>query len=482
MVAIDRLACVAYKRALDKVIARSLVKGGMEADEARAAAAAMSVCIYSPGQHDKEQHPELVEFQIAPEDVTPQIVPRFLNPADPLKFLIVCNKLLTGFDAPIEQAMYLDNPLTDHNLLQAIARTNRRYGAHKDHGVIIDYIGVTRKLNEALAAYRAEDVAAALQDHDLLADTLRAAHKAVMALIEGVPPLAERQRIDAVLAHLATEDAWFVFRGKADAFIKAYADLAPDPRVLAYQSDLKFISAVLPYGLMHFEQKAETDWKQYSEKIRAMLDEHLEVTGLKTVCKLHSLTDPEFWNDFKGPVDVKTAAVRKAAELKKETAERAAKNPARYEKFSDRIQALIKAFNAGLLSAEALLKAAEETAKEIVAEDQAHQSSGLSERAYGVRAILAAFVPKGDGAAGGAGGGGGAGDQDLEALQQAALAIDALYASDASAPTHWQDKPELRKDLRGQVRRLVKDLGLSGWKEEVPQAVDAFAVREYRKP
>ena len=481
VVAIDRLACVAYKRALDAVIAKTLIKSGVDEAEARAQAAAMSVCIYSPGQHDAEQHPELVAFQIAPEDVTPKIVPRFLDPADPLKFLIVCNKLLTGFDAPIEQAMYLDNPLTDHNLLQAIARTNRRYGAHKDHGVIIDYIGVTKKLNEALSAYRKEDVAAALLDHDLLADTLRAAWKAVMGLIEGVPRTKNvKKDVEAVLAHLHTEDAWFVFRGRADDFIKAYADLAPDPRVLPYQVDLKFISAVLPYGLMQFEQKEETDWKKYSEKIRAMLDEHLEVTGLKTVCKLHSLMEPEFWLEFNQPADIKTAAVRKAAELKKETAERAAKNPARYEKFSDRIQALIKAFGAGLMTVEELWKAELVLAQDVAAEDNAHTGSGLGERAYGVHAILASFKPVGEGEP--ANDDAATGEPGLTALQRAAIAIDLLYSTDGSAPAHWQDKPELKKDLRGQVRRLVKDLGLNGWQTEIPQAVEQYAVIEYRKP
>jgi type I restriction enzyme R subunit len=186
--AIDRLACVAYKVALDRVITASLMKTEkLSEEEAKAKASAMSVCVYSPGQHDGEQHPELVVHQIPPEDVTPKIVPRFLDPNDPLKFIIVCNKLLTGFDAPIEQAMYLDNPLTDHNLLQAIARTNRRYGANKDHGLIVDYIGVSKKLSEALAAYRQEDVQSAMRDEDELHDKLRAAHKEVMGLIAGCP-------------------------------------------------------------------------------------------------------------------------------------------------------------------------------------------------------------------------------------------------------------------------------------------------------
>ena len=124
-------------------------KDGLTEAEARERAAEMSVSVYSPSQHDSEQYPELVEHQIAPEDVTPKIVPKFLDPDDPLRFVIVCNKLLTGFDAPIEQAMYLDNPLTDHSLLHAIARTNRRYGTLKDHGLIVDYIGVSKKLDEA---------------------------------------------------------------------------------------------------------------------------------------------------------------------------------------------------------------------------------------------------------------------------------------------------------------------------------------------
>ena len=155
----------------------------------------------------------------------------------------------------------------------------------------------------------------------------------------------------AIIAHLGAEDEWFVFRSLADAFIKAYSALSPDPRVLPYQADLKFVGAVMPYGKLHFEHVEETDWKKYSEKVRSMLDEHLEVTGLKTVCKLRSLTDPGFWDDFGAPVDIKTAAVRKLSELKKETAERAAKSPAQYEKFSDRIKELIKQFNAGLLDA-----------------------------------------------------------------------------------------------------------------------------------
>ena len=482
--AIDRLACVAYKMALDRVIAKSLMATEkLTEDEAKAKATAMSVCVYSPGQHDGEQHPELVTHQIPPEDVTPKIVPKFLDPNDPLKFIIVCNKLQTGFDAPIEQAMYLDNPLTDHNLLQAIARTNRRYGANKDHGLIVDYIGVSKKLSEALAAYRQEDVQSAMRDEDELHDKLRAAHKEVMGLIAGVPRTRDvKEDVKAVIAHLGTEDRWFIFRAAADAFLKAYGTLSPDPRVLPYQSDLKLVGAVLPYGRLHFEKVEETDWKKYSEKIRAMLDEHLEVTGLKTVCKLRSLTDPEFWGDFGQPEDIKTAAVRKLAELKKETSERASKNAARYEKFSDRIKALIKQFSAGLIDANKVLDETEVIAKEVLAEDEAHVGSGLNETAYGIAAILEKFKAVVGGVSEGEGPAYGGKPKPLSPLQQAAADIDALYTSDESAPTYWQDKTELKKELRGQVRRIIQALGLDGWQKQIPLEVEHYAVLHYSKP
>ena len=114
-----------------------------------------------------------------------------------------------------------------------------------------------------------------------------------MAMVVGVPRTNDvKASVMAVIDHLGTEDLWFLFRAKADAFIKAYSTLSPDPRVLPYQADLKFISAVMPYGRLRFENTEETDWRRYSEKVRAMLDEHLDVTGLKTVCKLRDLTDP----------------------------------------------------------------------------------------------------------------------------------------------------------------------------------------------
>jgi AcrR family transcriptional regulator len=171
--------------------------------------------------------------------------------------------------------------------------------------------------------------------------------------------------------------------------------------------------------------------------------------------------------------------VRKLAELKKETSERASKNAARYDKFSDRIKALIKQFSAGLIDATKVLDETEVIARDVLAEDDAHVGSGLNERAYGIAAILERFqvvAAEGDSPAyaGNA--------QPLSPLRQAAADIDGLYASDVSAPTYWQDKTELKKELRGQVRRIIQALGLDGWQKQVPLEVEHYAVLYYSKP
>lgn len=488
IVAVDRPACVVYKKELDRVIAHTFVKvDGLSKEAAEARARGMSVCIYSPGQHDQQDHPELVEYQLD-EKGEKQAIADFKDPKSPLKILIVCNKLLTGFDAPIEQAMYLDSPLSDHNLLQAIARTNRRYGQAKTRGSIIDYIGVSKNLASALAAYNDEDIAGAMTDEDALYADLQTAHREVMELLKDAPRTGNPKfDAEAAVYALQAEDSWFEFLGKANAFLVAYGALSPDPRVFEFKADLKYVGSIIPYGKLHFEaSEAEVDWRQYSEKIREILDQHLEVTGLKTAVKLRSMSEPEFWADFKNAQpggdaaqhesgaddappeskDLKTAAVRKLTELKKETSERTAKNPARYGKFSERIRKLIEQFQKGLLDAAQALAEAKQAAEDVVAEDKAFEDSGLTKTAYDVYKILEQYVVPGEKAM---------------LLADSATKIEEIYRSHSEATAYWQDKPQSRKKLLQEVRRVVHPLGASDW-PTLKANIDHFAVKNYGKP
>jgi type I restriction enzyme R subunit len=129
VVTFDRECCVLYKQAMDELI-------GPEASAI--------VMISQPGdQPEWKKHARN-------KDEEEKLLDRFRDPSDPLQFVIVTSKLLTGFDAPILQAMYLDKPMKDHNLLQAICRTNRAFGQEKTHGLIVDYIGIFDDVARAL--------------------------------------------------------------------------------------------------------------------------------------------------------------------------------------------------------------------------------------------------------------------------------------------------------------------------------------------
>ncbi len=129
VVVFDRECCVLYKQVMDELI-------GPEA----------SAIVMTAAQGDPPEWKQHVRDKDAEE----KLLDRFRDPADPLKFVIVTSKLLTGFDAPILQVMYLDKPMKDHNLLQAICRTNRTFGQEKTHGLIVDYIGIFDDVARAL--------------------------------------------------------------------------------------------------------------------------------------------------------------------------------------------------------------------------------------------------------------------------------------------------------------------------------------------
>lgn len=128
VVTFDRECCVLYKAVMDELV-------GPEAS-----AIVMTSAQYDPPEW--RQH-------IRDKDAEERLLDRFRDPADPLKFVIT-SKLLTGFDAPVLQVMYLDKPMKDHNLLQAICRTNRTFGQEKTHGLIVDYIGIFDDVARAL--------------------------------------------------------------------------------------------------------------------------------------------------------------------------------------------------------------------------------------------------------------------------------------------------------------------------------------------
>jgi type I restriction enzyme, R subunit len=326
-----------------------------------------------------------------------------------------------------------------------------------------------------------------MRDLEVERDALRKAHREVFAMVpERTGDMSADY--DALVAALGTEDVWYTFRRKADTFIQAYESLSPDPAILEYRHDLKWIVGFIQYATPIIEKEPAPDLSDMSGKIRRLLEEHLDVTGIRTVVKLRHITDPDFWIDFdtdKPAKELRQATIRKATELKKVTYEKVDENPLRYQKFSERVLEVIRRFEAGQLAAAEALKAFEEIAKDLGDEDRAHVNSGLNERAYGVLKILESLTAS-DG--GGPEGGRVAEpkpppypEQDGEGrLAALARQIDTLYASDEAAPAGWHLKDQLRRELRQEVRYRSHQAGIMEVKE-VANRVEEYALRHYVK-
>lgn len=478
VVAIDREAVVLLKRALTKVIADDLVTDGMAEADAWAQADTYAACVYSSSQTDghvsEDAHTEGVRKDLLAwyldKESEREAKREFGKRGQPPHFLIVCDKLLTGFDAPAESVMYLDKPLREHTLLQAIARTNRVADDKKHNGLIVDYIGVSNRLDEALESYRAEDVQNAMKNLDELRSLLRTAHAAAMAMTKGVKRSGKTldQQYHALVELLRPEDKWIEFRRKAREFIGFYQALSPDPSALAYTADLKWVANFLRYGSIAFDKKESIDHTAYSEKIRAMLEEHLDATGLSVTVKIRSITDPEFGQDFdtsgKSEEDLKTAAIRKTTELKKTVEVKIDDNPHQYEKFSDRLKQLLERLESGQTAWAEWLKEAEQFAADLKAEANAHEGTGLTLTQYGVHQVLLSI----------------AGDE-LVGDGAAPLAID-LELVYATAPSQWQEKPELRKDLRQGARLKAHAAGLRNpVLNQTVEQVEDYALKHMAK-
>ncbi len=152
VVAVNREACAKYKVALDKLLPPE-----------------WSAAVYSESTADAVDRPLVAKLQLSEEEEK-TARDQFKKAADP-KILIVTDKLLTGYDAPRLYCMYLDKPMRDHVLLQAIARVNRPYvdaeGVRKPVGLVIDFVGVLRELKKALK-FDSQDVSGVIEDLDVL--------------------------------------------------------------------------------------------------------------------------------------------------------------------------------------------------------------------------------------------------------------------------------------------------------------------------
>jgi len=222
VVTFDRECCVLYKKAMDELV-------GPEAS---------AIVMHTQGGKSDQY----AEWKLA-KDEEEKLLDRFRDPNDPLKFLIVTSKLLTGFDAPILQVMYLDKPMKDHNLLQAICRTNRVYPG-KTHGLIVDYLGIFDDVATALD-FDEKAVQKVITNLDELKKELPGVVARCLAFFPGVDrTVGGYEGLIAAQDCLPDNETRDKFAAEYSVLSRLWEALSPDPCLGLYEKDYKWLTQV----------------------------------------------------------------------------------------------------------------------------------------------------------------------------------------------------------------------------------------------
>ncbi len=262
-----------------------------------------------------------------------------LAKADPLAFLVVKSMLLTGFDAPIEGVMYLDRPIREAELLQAIARVNRT-GHGKRCGIVVDYFGVAQHLKEALAAYADEDLQGALASLKDEVPALRARHVRVVDLFrqQGVESLDDT---DACVLALGSERLRAEFAVKLKAFLASLDTVLPRPEGLPFCADAKRLAYIHARARNHYKDTAALG-KDVGAKVRKLIDDHVISLGIDPKIPPIQLTDAEFDNQIGRRANDRAKASEMEHAIRSHIRQHADEDPVLYRKLSERLSDILK--------------------------------------------------------------------------------------------------------------------------------------------
>lgn len=257
----DRYSCIQYKEELDKLLPT-------EASEV----------VISTSANDSFEFKQRWGMD---KDKQEKTVEKFNDPDSSLKFLIVTAKLLTGFDSPILQTMYLDKSLKDHTLLQAICRTNRLF-PNKTFGRIVDYFGVFDDTARALA-FDEETIKAVITNLQELRDKLPETVEKCLAHFFNINrSIVGFEGLQAAQDCINTNDKRDDFAKDFSSLSKIWEALSPDPVLNVYQKDYKWLSQVYTSVKPTSSDNGRLLWHALGAQTTKLIHDHIVVSGITT--------------------------------------------------------------------------------------------------------------------------------------------------------------------------------------------------------
>jgi type I restriction enzyme R subunit len=318
VVATSREAGVRYKKHIDAALANAIVElrwanpGKLDLDQLKK----LTTDVIISGNHNDLPHLKAFSDNSKHETSIKSFKMAFGGEEEgitgDLGILIVNNMLLTGFDAPVEQVMYLDKVIVAHNLLQAIARVNRVGGESKDKGFVVDYVGVGHHLKRAIDNYDEREQKEVLDTLSFPEEELRglkAGHAAIMEMLKK-HRLTDLTDHDAFFDLFYNEDLRFDYMLAFKRLTKCLNVVFPARQALDYMDDYKALSEINVLAAKHFRDE-RLSMKGIPSKLRGITDEYLISKGIDVKIKPISILDA----DFQKQVDKRTRTKTKAAEV-----------------------------------------------------------------------------------------------------------------------------------------------------------------------
>lgn len=437
VVCYDREATAKYKELFDEMIP-----------------AEWTEVVYSSG--DPNSDTEKLQKYNTSKAQREKIIEKFKEPKSPLKLLLVCDMLLTGFDAQIEQAMYLDKPLRDHNLLQAIARTNRVY-PNKGCGKIIDYYGITRNLYEALN-FDESIIDSALIDLDHLKKEFLEVLSEIKNIFAGInqedPSIENLRRCLKIF--IDNESKQRYFSDKYARLKLLFEVLSPDPFLADHIRAFKWITSVYiaftndfrpeNIAMDAFRTGNIPTFGEYGEKVKKLIQQQIDYEGITKNFRELKINDI-YTLERLDKMDDEEKALNLEKMLKQEISINLDTNPV-FQKFSERLIAIRREFEQHQIDLSERIKLYYDLMNDIKSKAEEAEGLGLNLREYGLFVISQEFLAKTD--------------------QPVILALskDLSKRLESILDEGWQNSSKREEFLKG-VKQIIQELILKDYKGKI---------------
>ncbi len=412
LVGVDREACALLKEELDKHLPPEY-----------------SRIVYTPGHNDNE----LLKKYHLYENEEKEIKKNFLKVGELPKILIVTSKLLTGFDAPVLYAMYLDKPMNDHSLLQAIARVNRPLMARelnnpKTAGLIVDFIGIFEKIEKALR-FDSKDIEGVIVNLDEKKREFAELIKEGKIYLELVGSKIDDKATERILNYLGSGN-----KENRRKFLKFYKQLeslyeiiAPDPFLRPYLNDYFLLSGI--FKVIKASGQPNGD---LLKKTKELVQSRTSVVGLETTLPLYPINERtiEFIQKDKSPERVKIIKTHRSIIILIEN--EGHKEPFLFL-FREKIERILEEFDAKQIGTKEALKKLEDLVQEINKAREEKRKLGLPEKEYAYYYSLDDYIT------------------DDAKRQNLAKRFNELFSQFST----WLDNPESARSLRRRLFSLI---------------------------